>query len=131
MPDAMPFLPPPNKHSGGNDIMTQANQKRAIETNSEPDVGSAKEEGLTSVRARRNLLVGHWAGNLLGLRDEALVRYAQALHISDHVATGDSDVIAKLKQDFGDGSVAVDDREIDRMLREGHRQALRETSCTE
>lgn len=111
--------------------MTLAKLKLAVTTDLEAPVGSAKDNGLTSVRARRNLLVGHWAGGLLGLRGDALVRYAEALHISDHVTTGDGDVIAKLKQDFEDSSVRVEDQEIQRMLREGHRQALRETSCTE
>ncbi|SMC99964.1 ATPase inhibitor subunit zeta [Rhizobium sp. RU36D] len=111
--------------------MTQATLKRVIHVEFAPEVRSAKEDGLTSVRARRNLLVGHWAGGLLGLRDEALAHYAHALHISDHVTTGDGDVIAKLKQDFEQNSVVVEHDEILRVLRDGHRQALRETSCTE
>lgn len=111
--------------------MTQATLKRVIKAEFDEQTRSAKEDGLTSVRARRNLLVGHWAGGLLGLRDEALSHYAHALHISDHVTSGDSDVIAKLKQDFAQNSVVVEHDEILRVLREGHRQALRETSCTE
>ncbi len=47
------------------------------------------------------------------------------------MTSGDGDVIAKLKQDFEENSVVVEHDEILRVLREGHRQALRETSCTE
>ncbi len=108
--------------------MTSTYRPSLDETDGTP---AAKEQGRDAVRARRNHLIGHWAGRLLGLDGADLGTYAADLHEADHAVAGDDDILAKLKKDFAAQSIALDDREIARVLRDRHGQALRETSCTE
>lgn len=58
----------------------------AISTSSAPyaDASWCIDVGTTdSVIARRNVLLGLWAGQMIGLKDEALTRYARETVLAD------------------------------------------------
>jgi hypothetical protein len=84
-----------------------------------------------NIRARRNALIAHWAAERLSLSGWEIEAYADMLHAVDHEEPGDADVLRQLKQDFAERGVAIDDRELESALRLSHKQALRETWCTD
>lgn len=90
-----------------------------------------EEDGLGSIRARRNLLAGYWAGSLIGFTGDDLGRYARDLHAVDHVVTGDGDVIARLSRDLATAGHQISKADIEAGLRLFHAQALKDTGCTE
>jgi hypothetical protein len=90
-----------------------------------------EEEGLGSIRARRNLLAGYWAGSLIGFAGEDLGRYARDLHTADHIVAGDGDVIARLSRDLATAGHNFSKSDIEAALRRFHAQALKDTGCTE
>lgn len=90
-----------------------------------------EEDGLGSIRARRNLLAGYWAGSLIGFTGDDLGRYARDLHAVDHVVAGDSDVIARLSRDLATAGHQISKADIEAALRRFHAQALKDTGCTE
>jgi hypothetical protein len=62
---------------------------------------AALEEASAHVpRARRNLLVGLWAGQQIGLADAELARFAATVMAADHEEVGDADVIRALRLAF-------------------------------
>lgn len=78
-------------------------------------------EGLEEVtahapRARRNLLLGLWAGRRLGHDGPALARYALSVMESDHEEAGDADVIRKLVRDFDAAGSPVQEAEVQERL---------------
>ncbi|PYB75448.1 ATPase inhibitor subunit zeta [Rhizobium wuzhouense] len=93
--------------------------------------GHHDDESLGSIRARRNLLAGYWAGSLIGLKGEDLGRYAADLHEADHAVRGDSDVIERLSADLAQAGHAMSKTDIAAALRRFHAQALKDTGCTE
>lgn len=90
-----------------------------------------EEDGLGSIRARRNLLAGYWAGSLIGFAGDDLGRYARDLHTVDHVVSGDGDVIARLSRDLAAAGHNFSKADIEAALRRFHAQALKDTGCTE
>lgn len=90
-----------------------------------------EEEALGSIRARRNLLAGYWAGSLIGFSGDDLGRYAKDLHMVDHVVAGDSDVISRLSRDLATAGHTFSKADIEAALRRFHAQALKDTGCTE
>jgi hypothetical protein len=84
-----------------------------------------------NIRARRNALIAHWAADRLSLSGWEIAAYADMLHAVDHEEPGDADVLRQLKADFAERGVAIDGRELESALRTCHRQALRETWCTD
>lgn len=90
-----------------------------------------EEDGLGSIRARRNLLAGYWAGSLIGFAGDDLGRYARDLHAVDHVVAGDGDVIARLSRDLATAGHKFTKGDIEAALRRFHAQALKDTGCTE
>jgi hypothetical protein len=90
-----------------------------------------EEDGLGSIRARRNLLAGYWAGSLIGFAGDDLGRYARDLHMVDHVVSGDGDVIARLSRDLATAGHSFTKADIEAALRRFHAQALKDTGCTE
>ena len=66
--------------------------------------------------ARRNKLLGQWAGGLLGKTD--VDAYAKEVIASDFEEAGDEDVLRKVSADLKDGGVAVTDEEIRAKMRE-------------
>jgi len=76
--------------------------------------------------ARRNKLLGFWAADLLGHRDEAAEAYAQTVILADLELPGDSDVLDKLARDL-DGRVTRD--VIREKMADCMRQAVEEISA--
>ncbi|MBO3760619.1 DUF1476 domain-containing protein [Ciceribacter sp. L1K23] len=60
--------------------------------------------------ARRNKLLGIWAGGLLGKTD--VDAYAKEVVASDFEEAGDEDVFRKVKGDLAAGGVSVSDEEL-------------------
>ena len=74
-------------------------------------------EGLMEVtahapRARRNLMLGLWAGQRIGHVGPALARYALSVLESDHEEAGDADVIRKLMGDFAGAGLPQQESEV-------------------
>jgi hypothetical protein len=63
-------------------------------------IANFEESSRDSITARRNYLVGLWAGRQLGLSGELLQRYAQAVHEADFEEAGPDDVVRKISTDF-------------------------------
>lgn len=95
------------------------------------EVHHHEEEALGSIRARRNLLAGYWAGSLIGFAGDDLGRYAKDLHAVDHAVAGDSDVISRLSRDLATAGHNFSKADIEAALRRFHSQALKDTGCTE
>lgn len=83
------------------------------------------------VVARRNALIGIWAGERLGLRDEALSRYVVDVMAADLEEAGHRDILRKLTTDFGKHGISVDPIEIERRIGDAHRSAYREFLATD
>lgn len=78
------------------------------------------------VAARRNRLVGLWAAELLGLKGDAAVAYAQSLVKSDLEEDGSEDVFRKLRGDFDGKGIAQSDHQIRRAMDEYLQEAIRQ-----
>ena len=64
------------------------------------------------VEARSNKYLGEWAGSQLGKSEEEKQKYIQEIIKADMEEAGNEDVFRKIKKDFQEASVSVDDREI-------------------
>ena len=82
------------------------------------------------VVARRNRLLGEWAGSLLGKEGESLADYAKEVVQSDFEKPGDEDVFAKVKGDLAAQNVSASDHQIrkqmDDLLAEAKKQVMAE-----
>jgi hypothetical protein len=78
------------------------------------------------VFARRNHLLGMWAGEKLNKSGDDLAEYAMAVVASDLAERGDDDVLRKVSGDFKSGQIAISDAEIrtkmDQLLVEAKQQ---------
>src|SRR6185295_1970212 len=70
------------------------------------------QELMFKAEARRNKLLGQWAGAKLGLSGTALDDYIKAVRKADLAQKGDEDVFQKVKGDFTAKGVAVPDAEL-------------------
>ena len=96
--------------------MTQFNDReRAFEAKFARD-----EEMQFRIIARRNRLLGEWAGRLMGLSDIETESYAKDVIRADFEEAGDEDVIRKLLGDLTAAGVDVDEARIRDAL--GHKQ---------
>ncbi len=82
------------------------------------------------VTARRNRLLGEWAGAQMGLAGEALKEYAKDVVKSDFERPGDEDVLEKVQGDLKDAGVEMDAKalrkEMYRLLGEAKTQVMAE-----
>ena len=62
--------------------------------------------------ARRNRLLGLWAGELMGLQKQHLEDYAKAVVKSDFDQPGDEDVLRKIFEDLKGSGVQVSERDV-------------------
>jgi hypothetical protein len=76
--------------------------------------------------SRRNKMLAEWAAAKLGIEGAALEDYIKAVRKADLAEKGDDDVLRKVKQDFADKGVAVDDAEIRAKLGEFLAKAVTE-----
>ena len=68
------------------------------------------------IRAKRDKLIGLWAAEKLGLSGEKAKEYAFSIIDEDAKLKGDTDVIAKLTQDFAKAKIAVTEAQIKAQL---------------
>ena len=73
----------------------------------------AKDQELQfKVSARRNKYLAEWAGSILGKNDEQKQNYIQEIIKADLEEIGDEDVFRKVKKDFENSAINIDDSEI-------------------
>jgi len=80
------------------------------------------------VMARRNRLLGEWAGGQMGLTGDALAAYAKDVVMSDFERPGDDDVLEKVQADLNDAGVSIDNlrlrKKMDELLGEAKTQVM-------
>ena len=64
------------------------------------------------VSARRNKYLAEWAGLKLGKNDEQKQNYIQEIIKADMEEAGDEDVFRKVKKDFENSAININDSEI-------------------
>ena len=64
------------------------------------------------ISARRNRLLGQWAGALMGLGEKSVEDYTKAVVKSDFEQPGDDDVLRKLFEDLKGAGVSVSEGEV-------------------
>ena len=73
----------------------------------------AKDQELQfRVSAKRNKYLAEWAGLKLGKNDEQKQNYIQEIIKADMEEAGDEDVFRKVKKDFENSAINMDDSEI-------------------
>jgi len=83
------------------------------------------------VVARRNALIGIWAGDRLGLAGDALARYVVEVMESDLEEVGHRDILRRLMGDFARAGIAIDGGDIENAIDDCHRAAYREFLVTD
>jgi hypothetical protein len=73
--------------------------------------------------ARRNKLLGLWAGGLMGLEGQSLEDYARAVVKSDFELPGDEDVLNKVSRDLKGSGLSTSEAEVRRKMDEFLAQA--------
>ena len=68
--------------------------------------------------ARRNRLLGLWAGELMGLQKQHLEDYAKAVVKSDFEQPGDEDVLRKVFEDLKGAGVPTSEADVRRRMDE-------------
>jgi len=76
------------------------------------------EELRFKAEARRNKALGLWAAERLGLSGPAAEAYAKEVVVADFDTPGDSDVLAKIRNDFEAKSIGVSEADIRRKMDE-------------
>ena len=84
------------------------------------------EEMQFKVLARRNRLLGEWAGRQMGLTDVETEAYAKDVIRSDFEEAGDDDVIRKLLGDLTAAGVEMDEAKIRETLQHKSVEARRQ-----
>jgi hypothetical protein len=84
------------------------------------------EEMQFKVLARRNRLLGEWAGRLMGLTDVESEAYAKDVIRADFEEAGDDDVVRKLLGDLTAAGVDTDEAKIREALAHKHVEARRQ-----
>ena len=102
-------------------MTTFDDRERAFETQFARD-----EEMLFRVTARRNRLLGQWAGEKMGLTAEETDAYAKAVVQADFEEAGDEDVVRKLLGDLTSADVEIDDAAVRAALAEKTIEARRQ-----
>lgn len=97
----------------------------------ETDLWCIEAETRNAVIARRNVLIGLWAGRLMGKNGHALTAYAREVHYADFEVPGDSDVIAKLGTDFAATGHSVVTATLRKQLASFGKQAWSECCATD
>jgi hypothetical protein len=82
------------------------------------------EELQFKATARRNKLLGLWAGEKLGLAGEAAAQYAKDVVASDFEEAGDDDVVRKVMADFKAKNVDQSEHQVRRTMDELMAEAI-------
>jgi hypothetical protein len=84
------------------------------------------EEMQFKALARRNRLLGEWAGQLMGLTEVETESYAKDVIRADFEEAGDDDVVRKLLGDLTAAGVDIDEAKIREALAHKHVEARRQ-----
>jgi hypothetical protein len=84
------------------------------------------EEMLFRITARRNRLLGQWAGERMGLTPAETDAYSKAVVQADFEEAGDEDVIRKLRGDLTAAGVEVDEAVVRKALEDRTVEARRQ-----
>ena len=68
------------------------------------------------VNARRNKYLGEWAGKILGKKENEIIEYIQEIIKSDFEEPGHEDVLRKIKKDFNNANIKIEDQEITKQM---------------
>ena len=79
--------------------------------------------------ARRNKLLGLWAGGLIGLDDATAAVYAKQVVMADFEKPGDGDVIHKVLSDLKEAGHEVTEKELIKKMDELLQQAAAELTA--
>lgn len=96
-------------------------REKAFETKFAKD-----QELIFRVTARRNRLLGEWAGSLMGLTKEETDAYAKAVVQADFEEAGDEDVIRKVLGDLVSAGVDADESKVRTALSDKAAEARRQ-----
>lgn len=83
------------------------------------------------VNARRNYLMGIWAGRMLGYSDRDLTDYVCDVMASDFQEPGPQDVVRKLRRDLKEIGMEISEAEILRQLQMTERSVRAELHMTD
>ncbi len=87
----------------------------------------AHDEALRfKAEARRNKLLGQWAGELLGKSGEEVDAYSREVVRADFEEPGDEDVFRKIRADFDAAGIDQSDHQIRRTMDEFMEEAIRQ-----
>jgi hypothetical protein len=84
-----------------------------------------------AVIARRNVLMGLWAGTLMDRRGAELESYAREVHAADFEVQGDGDIVAKLQHDLTAAGLHAESATVRDRLMVFQKQAWRESVATD
>jgi hypothetical protein len=70
------------------------------------------------VVARRNRLLGEWAGNEMGLSGDALITYSKDVVVSDFEKPGDDDVLQNVQADMKAAGIELDSSRLRKKMDE-------------
>lgn len=76
------------------------------------------EELRFKATARRNMLLGAWAAEKLGMTGAAAETYAKEVVMADFEEKGEEDVFRKVRKDFDAKGVAQSDQDIRKIMQE-------------
>ncbi|WP_334149051.1 DUF1476 domain-containing protein [Hyphomicrobium sp.] len=66
--------------------------------------------------SRRNKMLAEWAAEKLGITGSDVEEYVKAVRKADLIEKGDDDVLRKVKQDFADKGIAIDEAELRKVM---------------
>jgi hypothetical protein len=78
------------------------------------------QEAEFKILARRNKLLGLWAAEKLHLKPEEQEAYAKEVVAADFEEPGDGDVVRKVKKDFENAGIQIEERDIQEQLHRLH-----------
>jgi hypothetical protein len=80
--------------------------------------------------ARRNKMLAEWAAAKLGIMGQALEDYVKAVRRADLEEKGDHDVFRKIRKDFDEKGVPIQDDEIRQAMSEFLAKAVAEIEAS-
>lgn len=80
--------------------------------------------------ARRNKMLAEWAAAKLGILGDALEDYVKAVRRADLEEKGDDDVFRKIRKDFDEKGVPIQDDEIRQAMSEFLAKAVTEIEAS-
>ncbi len=83
------------------------------------------------VNARRNYLMGLWAGQKLGVPESELPRYVGEVMAADFEEPGPQDVVRKLRRDFAATGLDVSEAEVMQQLKNAEKSVRSELLSTD